>query len=447
LLHRELTHSAGSSQISLTFRYDGKSENWQQTGPIRLFLGEDKTLAATLMLWLEQYLVKTTIQYKAYPLRIDPIIVAWAPDVSNLILPTDKPDFWPLQLLPELFYLPHAHDFISLDLSHEFTTLPLSPGQEFVIAFEFEGVMPVDTVERAFILHCVPVINLYRTQTAKIDFQPDRACYTLPLSDNDLFDVHAVVSQQESEKDNELGETHRFIPISAAALAAHRFSEQQQQVFFYEPQRRRDPLDRELCQVAFYHHDSKPMANCHLESFICHYTAFDKQAEQLALGMINIPSEIIQSDLAVSSITPVTPHYPMMSKTLWPLLSLLQFNSIYLNDINAIKAILKVFDFYPERNLPLSRCIQRSIDGLVNIVAKPIDRLRKGRPFRGIGITLTMDEHCYDSDGEMYQFAVALNTLFSVSQSENSFICLDIIRLRAQARWSLAQVNGHGNIM
>jgi type VI secretion system protein ImpG len=445
LIGRELTHTAGSSQITLTFRYDGKSENWQQTGSIGLFLGEDKTLATTVMLWLEQYLIKTTIQYKAYPLRIDPIIASWQPDVSNLILPVDRPEFWPLQTLPELFYLPHVHDFISLDLSQELSTLPLSPGQEFAITFVFEGVIPIDTLEGAFILHCVPAINLYSAQTAKIDFQQDRACYTLALPDNALFDICSVASQQEPE--NDLGEPHLFLPISAAALAAHRFSDRHEQTFFYETKRGRDPLDREQFQLVFYDYDSKPMVQCHLESFVCHYTAFDKQAEQVALGKINIPGETIQSDLAVSSITPVTPHFPMMTKTLWPLLSALQFNSIYLNDINALKGVLKHFDFYPERNAPLSRHIQRSINGLANIITKPIDRLRKGRPFRGLGITLTMDEHCYASDGEMYQFAVALNTLFSVSQSENSFICMDIIQRHSQVRWSLAQVNGHSRIM
>lgn len=442
MLRSELTHSAGSSQITLTLRYDGRSENWQQTAPIRLFLGADTTLATTLMLWFDQYLAKTTIQYKTYPLRIDPVITGWQPDVSNLILPIEGSDFWPLQLLPELFYLPHVHSFLTLDLSHE---LPLSPGQEFAITFVFEGIIPIESIDGAFILHCVPAVNLYDAQTAKINFQHDRSCYTLPLSDHALFDISSVVSQQEPESG--LGASHLFRPISAAALATHRFSEQREQSFFYETRKRRDPLDRELWQLMFYQYDGKPMVDCHLGSFVCHYTAFDKRAERLGMDKINMPSETIQSDLAVSNITPVTPHYPMMTKSLWPLLSLLQLNSIYLNDINAIKAIVKLFDFYPDRNMPLSRQIQRSIDGLIRIVTKPIDRLRKGRPFRGLGITLTMDERCYDSDGEMYQFATALNSLFSVSQAENSFICMEIVRLHSQQRWSLAQVNGHRRIM
>lgn len=445
LIRRELLYSAGSSQITLTFRYDGKSENWQQAAPIRLFLGADATLASTLMLWFEQYLTKTTIQYKAYPLRIDPVIASWQPDVGSLVLPTERSDYWPLQLLPELFYLPHVHNFISLDLRHELSTLVLSPGQEFAITFAFAGVIPIDTIEGAFILHCVPAINLYRAETAKTNFLYDQPCYSLALPDNALFDIRSVVSQQEPESG--LGEPYRFLPISAATLATHRFSDHGEQTFFYEIKRGRDSLDREQYQLVFYQYNGKPMIECHLGAFICHYTAFDKQAEQLGQGTINLPSEAIPSDLAVSNITPVTPHYPMMTKSLWPLLSLLQLNSIYLNDINALKAMVQQFDFYPERNVPLSRQIQRYIDGLTHIVAKPIDRLRKGQPFRGLGITLTMDEHCYDSDGAMYQFAVALNTLFSVSQAENSFICMDIIQLHSQARWSLAQVNGHCSIM
>ncbi|MGL6295842.1 MAG: type VI secretion system baseplate subunit TssF, partial [Plesiomonas sp.] len=150
LLQRELTHSAGNSQIRLTFRYDGKSENWQPTGPLRLFLTEDKTLATTLMLWLEQYLTETTIQYQEYSRNVLFDVSVWRPDISNLILPSDRSDFWPLQLLPELFYLPHVHHFISLDLTDRPSILSLSPGQEFVLAFEFAGVMPVDTIDDAF---------------------------------------------------------------------------------------------------------------------------------------------------------------------------------------------------------------------------------------------------------------------------------------------------------
>ncbi|MTD28505.1 type VI secretion system baseplate subunit TssF [Erwinia sorbitola] len=445
LLHRELTHSAGNSRITLTFRYDGRDVSWQQARPLRLFLSEDKTLAATLMLWLEQYLTRITIQYDSNPLSIDPVVTGWEPDADNLILPTDKPDFWPLQLLPELFYLPHVHDFISLDICNERGSLPLSPGQQFAVSFEFDGAIPIRTVEGAFIMHCVPAINLYRAQTAKIDFQQDQACYTLPLPDNQLFSIHSVVSQQEPE--NEPGEPKQFIPISAGALAARRNLTYPQQDFFYELRRQQDAFDREQCQLVFYQYDAKPMVRSHLEYFICHYTAADKQAERLEPGMISIPGETIQSDLAVRNITPVTPYYPVMIKTLWPLLSLLQLNTFYFNDINAIKALLKVFDLYPERNVILSRNIQRSIDGLINIVARPIDRLHKGLPFRGMGITLTMDEHCYEGDGEMYKFAVALNSLFSVSQTENSFICMDVIQLHSQEQWCLPQVDGHRKIM
>ncbi|WP_024530455.1 type VI secretion system baseplate subunit TssF [Serratia fonticola] len=446
LLHRELTHSAGSSQITLTFRYDGKGDHWQPTAPVRLFLGEDKALATTLILWLDCYLAKTAIHYEPHPIyNCEPDITAWQPDVSNLILPTDKPDFWPLQLLPELFYLPHVHDFISLDLCNERATLPFAAGQQFAITLVFDGVIPIDTIDNAFILNCVPAINLSRAQTPNVYFQKDRASYRLPLPGNVLFDIHSVVSHQEPESG--LGEPHVFQPISAATLAKHRFSEQRQQTFLYEIKRQRDPLDREQLQLTFYQDNGVPMVECHLESFVCHYTAVDKQAEQIGRGMITLPSETIQSDLTMSNITPATPYYPMMAKTPWPLISLLQFNTVFLNDINALKDAVKQFDFYPERNVPLSRRIRHHIDGLIDISAKPIDRLRKGQPFRGIGISLTMDEHCYDSEGEMYQFAVALNTLFSVSQSESSFTCMNVIQLHSQLRWSFAPVTGQRSIM
>lgn len=445
LLQRELTHTTDSSQITLTFRYDGKGDPWQPMAPIRLFLGEDKARATTLMMWLDCYLARTSIHYEPHPLHSAPDITAWQPDISNLILPIDKSDFWPLQLLPELFYLPHVHNFISLDLCDEGATLPFSTGQQFSVTLVFDGVIPVTTIENAFLLHCVPAINLSHAQTPNVYFQQNRPSYRLPLSDDELFEVHSVVSQQEPESG--LGEPHVFEPVSATALARHRFSEKRQQTFLYEITRQRDPLDREQLQLTFYQSNGSPMVNCHLESFICHYTSVDKQAGQIQRGMITEPGESIQSDLAVSNITPATPYYPVMAKTPWPLISLLQFSVINLDDINILKDILRQFDFYPERNVPLSRHIHRHIDGLVDIVTRPIDRLRKGQPFRGISITLTMDKHCYDSEGEMYQFAVALNTLFSVSQSENSFSCMSVIQLHSQLRWSFAPITGQRRMM
>ncbi|MCP5939729.1 type VI secretion system baseplate subunit TssF, partial [Klebsiella pneumoniae] len=89
-------------------------------------------------------------------------------------------------------------------------------------------------------------------------------------------------------------------------------------------------------------------------------------------------------------------------------ISNLSLNYMSLLDKNALGVILQVYDYRSLTDRQAERAARLRLGGIRNLSTRPVDVLFKGRPIRGIRSILTLDETCFQSEGEMYLFGSIL---------------------------------------
>jgi len=126
-------------------------------------------------------------------------------------------------------------------------------------------------------------------------------------------------------------------------------------------------------------------------------------------------------------IQPTSPIEPPLGKnTLWKLLSHLSLNYLSFGNSDNIKNLLKLYIFPDEANRAKAEANQKRIEGILDFVVKPADRLRKGFTIRGQKIEMTARQDHFASLGDLYLFASVLDLFLGVYSSMNTFIQFEI---------------------
>lgn len=439
--NRTMIKELDKNEITLSFRHYGSSATWSP-GKIILFLSHDKSTAALLKLWFSQYLTKTYICFDEQRIRINSPIEECAPNASKLIIPAENERYWALQAFAEYLYFPHIYNFITLNLSSEYKSIPLTKDRTVSITFSFNKQLPIENIDDAFILHCCPAVNLAAKHTPEIYVPFGKK--TCLLEEQNVFKVSGIHANQEPDTTN-TGSNIQFVPLTSTTVPySMPLDDSATQRYFYSIHEETQISGQHQSKIQFYLANDQ-LEDTQLPPLVCHYISWDPAASHLDSGKITMTGEEIPNELSVTNITPCSQGYSGItdSHQHWRLLSLLSFNYLVLKDTSHLKDLLRQFDFHQQSNLTQSEFIQRSIEGITSAVTKPMDWLVKGSPNRGVSVTLTLNPDCYANVGEMYQFAVSLSYVLSVSQNTNSFIHLDVINQRTNERWHIGHVQGH----
>lgn len=195
------------------FAYHGQDTAWSP-GTIPLFLGADAKAAAELNLWIEQRLGSASLTHAGKTWRLAaPAIRGMQLDASRSLVPSEPSAYWPLQTLVEYYYLPHAQHFAAVDCGQTPSAWPLSDDPCFTLSLRFQGRLPVSDIDHAFLLHCVPAINLVQRTCDAIPFCANQHRYPLDLpSAESLFSLLTITSTDEP-RDTERGIPTQFVPI------------------------------------------------------------------------------------------------------------------------------------------------------------------------------------------------------------------------------------------
>lgn len=445
LVKKQINKTNNKTLFELTFYYHGSQQNYLPD-VLTLFLGNITQTAAELRLWFEQYLEKAWLVRGHEVVSIDESLISTlTPSPEQLLLPVEKNEFWPFQLLYEYFYLPHIHDFITVDFPRLLRGVVFRPGEYFTLRFQFDGLLPLsqEDIEQSFILNCAPVINLEDSVSPPVAFQKEQHSYAIPQLENEgIFAIHAVTVAAEPE-DRARGEKKQFYPIREYYSGAH-FRPNQQNEYYYETVIEQTAIGRRLHRIRFYNSEAAPLLRTGHRFFICHYSRFNLDSDSLAVGAITERGIAIPSELSVTNITPVTPALPAVtnSQQHWHLLGNLSQAPFLLNNLNAVKEMLQSLNLHASLNQPQARRIQQYINGIAGVKAWPVDKLIQGQPIRGMQFEMTLDETCYPSRGEMYVFASVLAYFFPFSLTQNSFLLTDVIVQQTGEKWFLPQVSG-----
>ncbi|MBC8954039.1 type VI secretion system baseplate subunit TssF [Xenorhabdus sp. PB62.4] len=148
------------SEIILTLCQTGTVSPVWQSGVLSFFLGTDTEKAAQLSLWLDQHLCDISLITQGEQRKLGCSPYGWHDLFDNPVLPAPKNTYSGLQPLVEYYALPQLYNFVTLDISKSCMNVPLNEDGTFELIWRFEGELPLDNVDEAFLLGCVSAIHL-----------------------------------------------------------------------------------------------------------------------------------------------------------------------------------------------------------------------------------------------------------------------------------------------
>lgn len=149
----------------------------------------------------------------------------------------------------------------------------------------------------------------------------------------------------------------------------------------------------------------------------------------LQVGDINQPCEHTPEGLSFRNIRAATASFspPLDQDFLWRLISNMSLNYLSLSDINALKVILRTYDFPRYHDRQAQKVSDRRLGALRSVSHEAVDRLQRGLPFRGVRIELIIDPQGFLGLGEVFVFASVLNEFFGLYASLNAYHELSVI--------------------
>ncbi|MCP9270395.1 type VI secretion system baseplate subunit TssF, partial [Xenorhabdus sp. XENO-1] len=445
--HRTVKKTGTHSEIILTLCQTGTALSVWQSGSLTFFLGTDTERAAQLSLWLDQHLCDVSLKAQGERRKLSSVPYGWHNLFDNPVLPTPNNAYSGLQPLMEYYALPQLYNFVALDISRHCAEVPLNGDGTFELIFRFEGELPLENVDGAFLLGCTPAIHLESQTSPPILLETGNHSYPLPLGGSvRLFRLREIQVVQQPDDDEQRGTPYRWLPIEQFTPAGHFLDDgQQPDDFYYQLQTTQDFLGRTQHWLNFFDLTGKPAKNLPDIAISCHFIGYHEQALTLAQGAITVTQESSPSHLGAQNIIPVMTDYPplLQENSGWPLLSCLSSPPVMLFATDSLKQFLRLFDSHTDTNRPLSRQFRQHIDSIVQVEERLTDRLRMGRPVRGYVLSLTLNPDCYRTLGEMYRFCRLINQALACFISQSTFVMLEIfIPDSNKMLWQFGHVDG-----
>ncbi|MGJ0577248.1 type VI secretion system baseplate subunit TssF [Xenorhabdus bovienii] len=442
---RTVKKTGTHSEIILTLCQTGEECPVWQSGSLSFFLGTDTGQAAQLSLWLDQHICDVSLRTQGEQQKLSCFPYGWHNLFDNPVLPTEKRTYAGLQTLVEYYARPHFYNFMTVDLSHSCPEVPLEADGTFELIFRFEGELPLDDVNDAFMLGCVPAIHLETRVSPPIPLSAENHSYPLPLGESvQLFRLRDVQVIQQPGEGPQRGIPYRYLPIEQFTPAADLLAGEEPDYFYYQLRTERDLLDRIQHRLHFFDLTGKPAGNLPALSVACDFLGYHKSAIKLGQGTLIVMQEGSPAHFSVHNITPVATDSPSMlqDNSGWPLLSCLSSPPVLLFTTEGMKHFLRLFDHYAEFNRPLSRHIRQHIDGILHVEERLIDRMWRGRPVRGHLLLLTLNPDCYANPGEMYRFCRLINQAMACFVSQSTYVKLDVYTPNQKLPWEFNEVYG-----
>ncbi|BBV65323.1 type VI secretion system baseplate subunit TssF [Kluyvera ascorbata] len=441
------------------FAENGVSSRALNLNKINFWLGnEDDYTRYQLYLWFserlmdaeliigEQHVPLPDLWLKAAGFEREDALLPWPKNVHN--------GYRVLQeyfCYPESFFFFHLRDAVPLpDNFH---------GGAFTLRLHFNQPLPVDIKLRASSLHlfCTPVVNLFVHQAEPI--APDGSAPQYPLRAShqnanayDIFRVKSVSSKISAfDEASGVASASRLWPEFESFNHQMEYSRQREVVYWHH--RTKTSLFHRGLEhsIAFVHADGKLPDPAHLSgealsvSLVCTNRMLPTQ---LHIGDICVAVGKNPAVASFSNVTrPTRPLYPVTDGDMqWSLISCMNLNYLSLLDREALVQILRTFDLPGIQHPQQARLSQQKLDAIERMETKPVDRLFKGVPVRGLSTTLWINPMPFVCEGEIYQLGNVLTHFFALYASINSFHCLKIINTESQEAWEW-QNNGQHALM
>jgi type VI secretion system protein ImpG len=419
------TPVGGKPELQLRFVLEsGCSVSWAEVNKLRFFLSGGP--ADTLYLYLRRNLARIRIapvpcQRSADDIYLDPKAVQVAgfkDDESLLPYPKHASDVY--RVLQEYFIFPEKFLFFNL-LGLE--SVQRFNGSAFEIDFIFSR--PLDSsleiTSENVRLYCTPAVNLVKTESEPIRFDQYRTEYRiLPAGQlphhYEIYSIDRATGWEQGttkEIEYEPFYSFRFGVADSGIRKA-----------FYHPRMREavshDGIDVYVSFVDANQNVIYPAT----ETVVFQLTCTNRiLCEKLRVGDLQVMTENAPTVAHFQNITRVTPGIrpPLDGDLYWKLISHLALSSVSLSSAAAMRDVLELYNFPALQKLRAGKANQLRLEGIVDVQRTPEQLLFRGVPVQGTTSRITLEESCFNNEGDMILFASILDEFLSRQVAVNSF--------------------------
>ncbi|GAA4497491.1 type VI secretion system baseplate subunit TssF [Pseudaeromonas paramecii] len=422
-----------------------------QLDKLRFYLGGDSYTAYELYYWLSSKLEYVELECGQQRFRLPP--QALQPvgfERGDALLPYPSNVYSGYRILQEYFCFPE--NFLFFNLAPGALPLTDRPIEAFRLHFCFRQPLPAELKIRpdSFLLNCVPAINLFPHDAEPINLDGRRTDYALKASyrkadSYEIFSVDKVEGWLEGHPGRTRGQYRLYQPFESFQHQIER--SQGREALYYRVRVKAAVADAGLAHsLSFVRGDETQVAHLD-ESISIALTCTNRdKAAALSKGAICVPTGSSPSFVTFKNLTrPTRPLRPALDGSLhWTLISNLSLNYVSLLQRDALVQILRTYDFPALHDKQAEQASRKRLAGIEQIETRPVDRLVRGMPVRGLKSSLSIRQAAFGCEGELYLFSTVLAHFFSLYASVNAFHLLEVTNLdnKEQYRWPV-QIGQH----
>ncbi|MCF7743588.1 type VI secretion system baseplate subunit TssF [Aeromonas veronii] len=425
-----------------------------QLDKLRFFLGGDSYTAYELYFWLSNQLSHIELEIDGKRFRQEAkALKSVGFERDDALLPYPNNVYSGYRILQEYFCFPESFLFFELS-GGEWPKQPL-PVSEFKIHFCFDRPLPAELKIRpdSFMLNCVPAINLFQHDSEPVNLNGRQAEYPLKASYRyadsfEIFSVDQVEGWVEGNMGRSRGTPRIYQPFESFQ---HQIERAKQRLALYYRVRVRESVSGDGFEhsLSFVRGDETTTVDLD-ESISVTLTCTNRsRAARLKVGSICVPTGSSPSFATFRNlIRPTRPLRPALDGSLhWTLISNLSLNYVSLLRRDALVQVLRTYDFPALHDKQAEQASRKRLAGIEEIETKPVDRLVRGMPVRGLKSVLSIRQSAFGSEGELYLFSTVLAHFFSLYASVNAFHLLEVVNLDNKERYQWPVQNGQHSLM
>lgn len=342
-------------------------------------------------------------------------------DDSETLLPFPRTSFPGFRLLEEYYVLPAKFSFIDvrgLDRVRE-----LDPEvTRFAIAFRFDTPLPTAfrVTRESFKLHCVPVVNIFRSTAEPIRLTTGRDEYLvrtagLPPAHGEVYSIGSVEAISRG--------TGKRFAIPWFYEFSHLGRTRQEQ-YYYTTHLRPSVVGEgaDLSISVGSPEDAAVPPDADVLSI--DMLATNRQlASALRAGEVNQPTSSSPAFCTFKNLSAVTRHVPPpLGKELhWRVIAHATMGLRALTEPDVLRTALDVYNLHALVDRQAARANELRLGALKDVRVTALERLYRGAAVRGVAIDVDVDESGFDGDGDLFLFASILDRFFAEYVSMNSF--------------------------
>ncbi|EMP54919.1 hypothetical protein MSNKSG1_13337 [Marinobacter santoriniensis NKSG1] len=444
-VYAEHSREVSSVTVDLALHTD-QSLNTLGLDHLRFYLGGDDHTSETLYLWLNHYLtgIELVVGNSTYRLPASSLRPVGF-DADEALLPYPKNAYPGYRILQEYLSFPEAFRFV--DITGLKARLPAVQADEISVRFQFSRILPPEARagRESLQLYCTPAVNLFSHEGEPVDLNGRQTEYRISPSSRspghfEVFSIEQVEGWLEGQSGR--GEPRIYTPFESFQ---HEVERDRGRTALYYRSRVRESVrgDGFDHYMSFVRGDESDCLN-RQEAVSLTLTCTNRQLpNQLAVGDVSMATETTPAFASFSNITrPTATLRPTLDGSLlWTLISNLSLNYLSMLDVEALRTVLRVYDFRALVDRQAERISKKRLAGIRAIATSPVDRMIRGLPVRGIRSELGLDQSGFASEGDLYLFGTVLSQFFALYASINAFHQLEVVNTENQERytWTLQQ--------